>query len=188
MKPFLIIIAILFFYAIDFKSDIRYVSKTGSSTPPYMSWETASDSIQKCLNICDTGDTVYVGNGVYHESLIVNKEITLIGMSMDSTVIDGRGQSRVAIYINKLVKSNIANFKIYGRDLDSATAVATLNELNIKSCRILNANIGIATQGGEINNVIITKCLWGILGGSCLSDSCSFRIQNSIIIAQKNNG
>ena len=70
---------------------IRYVSKTGSSTLPYTSWETASDSIQKCINICQNGDTVYVANGVYKENLFVNQEIALIGSSMDSTVIDGRG-------------------------------------------------------------------------------------------------
>ncbi|HQF43317.1 MAG TPA: hypothetical protein PK073_10440, partial [Ignavibacteriaceae bacterium] len=39
---------------------VRYVSKTGSSTPPYTSWETASDSIQKCINLCVDGDTIYV--------------------------------------------------------------------------------------------------------------------------------
>ncbi|MBK7497929.1 MAG: hypothetical protein IPI19_02200 [Ignavibacteriales bacterium] len=41
---------------------IRYVSKTGTSTPPYTSWQTAADSIQKCINICVDGDTVYVAN------------------------------------------------------------------------------------------------------------------------------
>ena len=52
---------------------VRYVSKTGTSTPPYTSWQTAADSIQKCINFSFDGDTIIVANGVYHESLVVNK-------------------------------------------------------------------------------------------------------------------
>ena len=41
--------------------EVRFVSKTGSSTPPYTSWATAADSIQKCINFSQSGDTIYVG-------------------------------------------------------------------------------------------------------------------------------
>jgi pectin methylesterase-like acyl-CoA thioesterase len=68
-----------------------YVSKTGSSTPPYTSWETASDSIQKAINFSVAGDTIIVANGVYKENLIILNPITLLGSSMDSCVIDGAG-------------------------------------------------------------------------------------------------
>ena len=79
---------------------IRYVSKTGTSTPPYTSWQTAADSIQKCINICVDGDTVYVANGVYKENLVINTAISLIGSSMDSTVIDGTGLSDYTVAFN----------------------------------------------------------------------------------------
>ena len=94
MKPKLIFFYFLLFtfiFLLEATATVRYVSKTGSSTPPYTSWATASDSIQKCINICQSGDTVYVANGVYKETLIINKQIALIGSSMDSTVIDGTG-------------------------------------------------------------------------------------------------
>jgi pectin methylesterase-like acyl-CoA thioesterase len=68
---------------------VRYVSKTGTSTPPYTSWATAADSIQKAVNIADVGDTIYVANGIYNESIYVDKTINLWGSSMDSTVING---------------------------------------------------------------------------------------------------
>ncbi|MBK7497927.1 MAG: hypothetical protein IPI19_02190 [Ignavibacteriales bacterium] len=80
---------------------VRYVSKTGTNTPPYTSWQTAADSIQKCINICVNGDTVYVANGVYKENLVINTAISLIGSSMDSTVIELPG-----IYPNNIIISN----------------------------------------------------------------------------------
>ena len=69
---------------------IRYVSKTGLSIPPYTSWETAADSIQKCINVCVFGDTIYVANGVYQEQVVMIDGLSLIGAGMDSCVIDTR--------------------------------------------------------------------------------------------------
>ena len=70
---------------------VRYVSKTGSSIPPYTSWESSADSIQKCINICNDNDTIYVGNGIYKEVIFINRSLSLIGSSVDSTIIDGEG-------------------------------------------------------------------------------------------------
>ena len=69
---------------------VRYVSKTGSSTFPYTSWESAADSIQKCINICSFGDTIYVANGIYKEQVIMIRGLSLIGAGMDSCVVDTR--------------------------------------------------------------------------------------------------
>jgi hypothetical protein len=67
---------------------VRYVSKTGSSIPPYTSWATAADSIQKCINICVFGDTIYVANGVYREHIVMIPGLSLIGAGMDSCIIN----------------------------------------------------------------------------------------------------
>jgi hypothetical protein len=69
---------------------VRYVSKTGNSTPPYLTWETASDSIQKCINICVFGDTIYVANGVYQEQVVMIDGLSLIGAGTDSCIVDSR--------------------------------------------------------------------------------------------------
>jgi hypothetical protein len=91
MKPKLILIMILLTaYFQLLTGTTRYVSKTGSSTPPYTSWATASDSIQKCINYSIAGDTIYVANGVYKEMVRVYPGKTLIGAGWDSCVIDTR--------------------------------------------------------------------------------------------------
>jgi pectin methylesterase-like acyl-CoA thioesterase len=85
---FFLLITFTIFHQPYSNATIRYVSHTGSSTPPYTTWETAADSIQKCIDYSVDGDTIIVANGVYYESLIVNKYLWLIGSSMDSTVIE----------------------------------------------------------------------------------------------------
>ncbi|HPO57176.1 MAG TPA: hypothetical protein PKY46_14355, partial [Ignavibacteriaceae bacterium] len=145
---------------------IRYVSKTGSSTPPYTSWETASDSIQKCINICVDGDTVIVANGVYKEVLVVNVVLTLIGSSMDSCIIDGTGlnstypnsEGVTIIVLKNLIISNL-NLIGKGAQISLSQVLASIknsSDLTVHNCRVSNAIGGIGSIGGKstITNVI----------------------------------
>ena len=86
----LLTLFLLTVYSLQLNATIRFVSKTGSSIPPYITWETAADSIQKCINICDFGDTIYVANGVYQEQVVMIPGLSLIGSGTDSCVVDSR--------------------------------------------------------------------------------------------------
>jgi len=144
---------------------IRYVSKTGNSTPPYINWETASDSIQKCINICVDGDTVIVANGVYKEVLVVNVVLTLIGSSMDSCIIDGTGlvapvPNYEGLTINALKDFTIRNFKLMGKGEGTVLTcvIASFKSnttLTVNNCSITNAYDGIGSIGRKsiITNV-----------------------------------
>ena len=81
---------ILTTYSLPLNATVRYVSKTGLSIPPYTTWENAADSIQKCINICVFGDTIYVANGVYDEKVVMIAGLSLIGAGADSCIIDTR--------------------------------------------------------------------------------------------------
>ena len=102
------LIAIIIFFVVQTKliSEVRYVSKTGGNIAPYTSWVTACDSLQKCLNYCLSGDTVYVDRGIYKETIYVNKkDLTIIGVDADECVIDGTGidgQINTVYFINVL--------------------------------------------------------------------------------------
>jgi hypothetical protein len=71
-------------------AEVRYVSHSGSNTPPYLTWETAADSIMSAVNISSFGDTIYVANGVYEEQVVMIPGLSLIGAGMDSCFIDTR--------------------------------------------------------------------------------------------------
>ena len=179
-----ILSVIIILFSIRSFSDARYVSKTGKSQFPYTSWETAADSIQKCLNICDNGDTVYVGNGVYKENLLVNKSISLIGSSMDSTIVDGRGMGDNTIEFD--VTGNIEDICVYGKGFDIPYTSAIWiqnNNTEIKFCRSSNAAAGIATfnSSSHIHDVIITNSIYGYDQG-CYDNSCNNHITNCLII------
>ncbi|MBK7378271.1 MAG: right-handed parallel beta-helix repeat-containing protein [Ignavibacteriales bacterium] len=93
MKPKIFLPLLLSFLILNSSlliSTVRYVSPTGSSTPPYTSWETAADSIMECINISVFGDTIYVANGTYKEQVVMIPGLSLIGAGMDSCVIDTR--------------------------------------------------------------------------------------------------
>jgi hypothetical protein len=146
-------------------SEVRYVSKTGSSTPPYTSWEHASDSLQKCINICNAGDTIYVANGIYKESLLINTFVSLIGSSMDSTVIDGRGLDLYTVKF--IIGGNITKFSIYGVGMErgGSAALKTYGLLDARFCRITESQTAVSIVDGPsvIENCIISKTKYGYI-------------------------
>ncbi|MHC1737962.1 MAG: hypothetical protein AB9882_08150 [Ignavibacteriaceae bacterium] len=166
---------------------IRYVSKTGTSEPPYTKWEIASDSIQKCLDICLDGDTVIVANGVYKECLVINAAITLIGSSMDSCVIDSRGMSPstyASIRINK--QFSISGFNLIGygfvSDMVSNLISGRLNSYDIRDCKMSNSEVALffGKSSGTIENVLFNSVYTAVFT-HCQSDTCQPKLLNSVI-------
>jgi len=46
-------------------------------------------SIQSAINAASVGDTIYVGNGTYHESLSwIGKDLIIKGMGVGNTIVD----------------------------------------------------------------------------------------------------
>ena len=65
-----------------------------------------SYTIQGAINAANPGDTIYVYSGTYHENVVVNKTVVLIGEKLETTIVDGGG-TRATICIvagNVLVK------------------------------------------------------------------------------------
>ncbi len=202
LKYFLILLFLLSFSIENLTfnlthATVRFVSKTGTSTPPYTSWQTAADSIQKCIDICVDGDTVYVANGIYKEALAIYPAITLLGSSMDSTVIDGTGINGLVddkITIDAINNIIIENFKIIGRGFIQYT-IAVRSYYNdyfrIKNCKISNSENGVG--GGVTNceflNLIISNVVYTGIGVWTLPEPIdTFLYDNNIISLISSDG
>ena len=165
---------------------VRYVSTTGSSTPPYTSWETASDSIQKCINICNFGDTVYVANGVYKENLVINTAISLIGSSMDSTVIDGTGLADLTIVVNTNIF--ISNFHICGKGFNltnSCIIWATVQNsiINVSKCKMGESSTGIGCVSATLfaSDLVMYSLFKGFVLLSSLNNDYNIKRCNIVL-------
>lgn len=95
-------------------------------------------SIQQAINHASTGDTVYVYNdsAPYHESVLVNKTIHLIGEQKETTVIDGSG------HIADLITVTAPQVVIQGFTLIHSGRDALV----------------IHQDGATISNLIISNC------------------------------
>ena len=151
---FLFLIIFLTTYSLPLNATLRYVSKTGSSTPPYKTWETAADSVQKCINISVFGDTIYVANGVYQEQVVMIPGLSLIGAGMDSCIVDTRQLLTMQNYKAVDMKNNslVAGFYIrasnnfdYGSGIwaEGQTGLITENKFS-------SANTGIDLYNSNI--------------------------------------
>lgn len=68
----------------------RYVSRSGSNTPPYDTWEKATDSLGLAFKIANSYDTVQVAAGTFYSDsneIIFKPGMVLIGAGRDSTHI-----------------------------------------------------------------------------------------------------
>ena len=84
-------------------------------------------TIQAAINAANSGDTIYVRNGVYPEHVEVNKTVTLTGQSNQNTTIEahvvGQSRSGVDITANNTI---LENFRIVPPNSTDPTEIPTL--------------------------------------------------------------
>jgi parallel beta-helix repeat protein len=109
----------------------------------------AFTSIQDAINASSDGDTVYVYNGTYHENVVVNKTINLIGENKDITTINGSGIGDVIAVNADFV--NITGFTVRdsgtgaGSDPDSGIELD-----NVSNCRVFDNSVFETSTGINI--------------------------------------
>jgi hypothetical protein len=156
----LFLIIFLTAYSLPLKATIRFVSKTGLSIPPYITWETAADSIQECINVSVFGDTIYVANGVYEEQVVMIPGLSLIGAGADSCEINTQAFATTTSYRSVIVKDTclFKGFKIVvanSTELGGGVGGTAFNSL-IALNRITNAKYGVSNGSNAViyNNII----------------------------------
>jgi len=61
-------------------------------------------TVQAAINNATPGDTIFVHQGIYHENIVVNKSISIIGENKNKTMIDGGGSGVVV----RIVADNVS--------------------------------------------------------------------------------
>ncbi len=171
---FTLLLLTFIFLQVNINPTIRYV-KAGNPTPlsPYTSWATASDSIQKCIDISSSGDTIYVGNGVYKERVVLKSSQRFIGSGIDSCIIDTREVQIVNLNDRSVTAGDscyISGFCIYTSTQRTGIGIffwriLTLPlEGSIENNKIVSAVGGIYLHNTNViarNNIII-NCKYGV--------------------------
>jgi len=109
-------------------------------------------SIQEAIDNALIGDTVYVKSGTYHENLIIDKSLSLVGENVDTTIIDGNPPEGYRIPI-KIQSDNVSvsGFKLlYGH---AGITVGEVKYCSISGNRIAGNQHGIMLVGTSFSNV-----------------------------------
>lgn len=126
-------------------------------------------AIQQAIDNPETlaGDTILVNSGVYHEHLVVDKSLSIIGEDQDNTIIDGDGYGRVVM----ITASNVAirGFTVQNGD---EGIVIPADENNVTDNVFLYNGAGVLLDTNCEGNIISwNKILYsdtlGIYGDRC---------------------
>jgi hypothetical protein len=185
-QTLLLLLTLLIIHSSLLIATVRFVSKTGNSTPPYITWETAADSIQKCINMSVFGDTIYVANGVYEEQVVMIPGLSLIGAGTDSCIIDTRDLVTSQNYraVETADSSLFTGFYILVyNNSDWGIGVAVDGNSLVISNKISQANQGILNG----SDAIIHYNIFNDVGiGISLSNS-NASVKNNIIYTSRND-
>lgn len=121
--------------------------------------------IQDAIDAAPDNYTVYVFSGTYHETLLVNKTITLMGENPETTIIDGNKSGNV-LTVSSAEKCNISGFTIQNSKSNSAGINLETSNNNVSNLIIKNNYNGLYAAGVKYNslhnNSFISNSNYGI--------------------------
>jgi uncharacterized repeat protein (TIGR01451 family) len=176
----------------------RYVSKTGSSTYPFTSWDTAATNVHWAVDTAQAGDTVWVGEGTYDLSAALEidrplwvrgaegaastelrrtgaEEYRLVRMTHSGAKMDGFTLSNGKIDGGAGVRIDAGYlYNCIVRDHDGAgVLLGPMAVARMANCLVTgNSGDGIAGSGAVINCTVVEN-----EGGSIEADA----VYNSIV-------
>ena len=174
------------FPSYDYEDIIGGTGKSSVQVKNFLQVPTDYPTIQEAINAASPGNVIWVGTGTYHERLVINKSVTLVGRK--AVVIDGDATGTVVHVTARDIR--ISNFTIqnghcgiwldYSKNIFIEKTVikkayygifitnSTGNEINGNT--IENNTFGIYLIQSSLN-IFIDNVVTGNMYGSCLTKS-----------------
>jgi nitrous oxidase accessory protein NosD len=162
----LILILMVCSFLVPYSVNLVGASQTKTITVP-----TDYPTISQAIANANTGDTIHVNTGVYHENVVISKSVWLIGDGAGSTVIIGKGG--VASGQIPIINITAPNVKISG---------FTIQSENYSKANLRAAGISINADNAIITDNQILGTYYGIF---CSSQSGMMITHNNITGAAK---
>jgi parallel beta-helix repeat protein len=118
-------------------------------------------SIQEAINHADEGYVIYVRNGTYYETVIINKTISLIGENPKGVIVNASDiRDVVLVKANNVVVSNITMCNGYRKfNISPGIVLENVNGCKIENNIFLNNPVGIYISKA-FNNLIFNNKLF----------------------------
>jgi parallel beta-helix repeat protein len=149
-----------------------YVDDNNTHGPWNGSYDYPYQYIRDGILHATDGDTVYVFNGLYNETVLINKSIYIGGQQQENTIIDGQNNKSVInvtsdnVYLRRFTIRNSGGY--YG----NAGITVSANTTTITECTIYRTRTGISVQNKS--ETIITHCRLHTNGYGILFSSSAF--------------
>ena len=146
-KKAFICIILIFLLSINIKgspTNIIYVDDDGTADYTH---------IQDAIAAAESGDTIFVYDGIYHENIVIDKNaVTLQGQSQGGTIIDGNGNGDVITVVASSV--HISTFTIRnGGIVSKGIHLSSASSCSITYCTIYGNGVGIMFDCSSYNEV-----------------------------------
>lgn len=185
----LINMSMLAFCTKSVKADVKtiYVNDDNTAGPWDGTKEYPYQNITTALQHAPAGSTIYVCNGTYYESIVINETVSLVGENRKTTIIDGCS-------IGSVVEITVDNVIISGFTINNSGQEwpdSGLKLLKARNCAISGNDLtnnfdGIKLFDSSSNNNISENNIINNLGGISLYYSSNNSIHENSITA--NNG
>jgi len=147
-----------------------YVDDSNTEGPWEGTYEDPYQNITTALTHASKNDAIFVCNGTYHEKLIINQTVRLIGENRNTTIIDGESNGTV-VTVRYVENVTIAGFTIRnsgGEGPDRGIFVWKSSGIEINNNIITNNSAGL-----ELRETNSSKIACNIIANNLMSGESS---------------